>query len=151
MQLYKKQTRATQYFIISTFLLALTGCSPKPNNQTTDCEIDLNQCLTMSTQHSEIRLNTRAVIVEQNYEMTLSTNLPIKDVKLEGINMNMGIIPVVVEKQKKVGGSGRFIYKGNVFLGMCSEPEMQWMIKVKFENGKTESAIFNSYWQAPAQ
>ena len=105
----------------------------------------------MNTQHSEIRLNTRAVIVEQNYEMTLSSNLPIKDVKLEGINMNMGIIPVVVEAQNKVGSSGQFIYKGNVFLGMCSEPEMQWMIKVTFENGKTESAIFNSYWQAPEQ
>lgn len=151
MQLYKKQTRATQYFIISTFLLALTGCSPKQNEQTIDCEIDLNQCLTMSTQNSEIRLNTRAVIVEQNYEMTLSANLPIKNVKLEGVNMSMGIIPVVVEPQQKVSSAGQYLYKGNLFLGMCSEPKMQWMIKVTFDNGTTESTIFNSYWQAPKQ
>lgn len=149
MQLYKKPSRATQYFIISTFLLALTGCSPKKNNKAIDCEIDPNQCLTVSTPNTEIRLNTRAVIVEQNYEMTLSSKLPIKNVKLEGVNMSMGIIPIVIEPSAKVIGGGRYLYRANMFLGMCSEPKMQWMIKVTYNNEQVESAIFDSYWQAP--
>lgn len=149
MQLYKKPTRPTQYFIISTFLLALAGCSPKPKDTKLSCELDLNQCLTMSTQNSEIRFNTRAVIVEQNYEMTLLSKLPIKSAKLEGINMSMGIIPVVVEAQENEAGSERYLYTASIFLGMCSEPKMQWMLTLTFDNGQSESTVFDSYWQAP--
>lgn len=147
MQLYKKTSRATQYFIITPFLLALAACSPQPKKQAIDCKVDAHQCLQLRTENSQIEINTRAVIVEQNYKMTLTSKLAIDSIKLEGINMSMGIIPVIAELVAE--SDGNFIYQAEMFLGMCSEPKMQWLVTITYANGKTESTVFDSYWQAP--
>lgn len=148
MKLYKKTTIATQYFINATFLLALTACSPKQQQQIIDCKIDPDQCLQLSTENSEIQINTRAIIVEQNYKMTLSSELEIVSAKLEGINMNMGTIPVVMNQL--ASSSDKFIYQADIFLGMCSEPNMQWLLTINYKNDNSETTTVNSYWQAPA-
>ncbi len=147
MQLYKKQTRATQYFITTTILLALMGCSPKKNEPVINCEIDANQCLTLSTENSEILINTSVVVVEQNYQLRVSSNREIESIELKGINMNMGIIPIFLQQESS--SEDKYKYKADMFLGMCSEPKMQWAATITFKNGDTESTIFNSYWQAP--
>lgn len=149
MQLYKKQPIATQYFINATFLLALTACSPQPQKPIIDCKIAQDQCLQLSTENSKIEINTRAIIVEQNYKMTLSASSEIASVKLEGINMNMGTIPVVAKLVSK--SADKFVYQADIFLGMCSEPNMQWLLTIEYENGSSETTILASYWQPPAE
>ena len=81
--------------------------------------------------------------------MTLSSNSEIVSAKLEGINMNMGTIPVVMNQLDS--SSNKFIYQADIFLGMCSEPNMQWLLTINYKNGKNETTIVNSYWQTPAQ
>lgn len=147
MQLYKKQPIATQYFIIATFLLALAACSPKQQQQIIDCKIDPDQCLQLSTENSEIQINTRTIIVEQNYKMTFSSNSEIAGAKLEGINMNMGTIPVLMNLVST--SEKKYVYQADMFLGMCSEPYMQWLLTIKYKNGTSETTTIASYWQLP--
>ncbi len=80
--------------------------------------------------------------------MTLSARSEIASVKLEGINMNMGTIPVVTKRVSEA--TDKFVYQADIFLGMCSEPNMQWLLTIEYENGSNETTILASYWQPPA-
>jgi len=147
MQLYKKQTRVKQFFTTALILLALTGCSPTSSVVQIDCSVDVSQCLKIDTKNTEIFINTKTVVVEQNYQLLVNSELPIESMELEGVNMNMGIIPVFLKKQPN--SNEIHSYKSELFLGMCSEPKMQWLIRIQYLNGKTETALFDAYWTLP--
>ena len=161
MQLYKKPSRASQYFTTAVFLLVLTGCTEKREQPIIDCKIDVHQCLQLATKQTQITINTRAVIVEQNYKITLNSMQAIDSVFLRGENMNMGRIPIILSANNdappaKIESHNStqlktksWTYQADMFLGMCAEPKMQWSINIQYKNGQTEQALFDAYWQAP--
>ena len=57
--------------------------------------------------------------------VTLPDNLTITSARIEGINMYMGVIPVVLKQQGKNEWAGWFM------LGSCSEPQMQWQLLIQ--------------------
>ena len=57
--------------------------------------------------------------------VTLPDNLTITSARIEGINMYMGVIPVVLKQQGKNKWAGWFM------LGSCREPQMQWQLLIQ--------------------
>ncbi|MCU7554125.1 hypothetical protein OCL06_05905 [Alteromonas sp. ASW11-19] len=65
---------------------------------------------------------------------TLPSHISLQSVWIEGENMYMGQIPVLVENESENSWSGWFM------LGSCSEPVMRWKMLVNIK-GRTEPAL----------
>lgn len=80
-------------------------------------------------------------------ELTVTLSIPIQRVFqrawIEGVNMYMGKLPVVVEGSHTIGT--HVSYDAITFLGSCSEPNMRWrmVVEVAEGNGRTERLFFN--------
>jgi len=59
--------------------------------------------------------------------LTLPQNLIIESAWIEGVNMYMGKIPVLLESEDNVKWSGWFM------LGSCSEPVMRWQLRLNIQ------------------
>lgn len=59
---------------------------------------------------------------------------------IEGVNMFMGKIPVILNEPDVPG-----IYHGITFLGSCSEPNMRWrmVVEISTPSGRRERLYFN--------
>lgn len=147
MPLYKKNSIISQYFIAVLAVLALSACGENTNKAKIDCQLDTDQCLTVATKSTKIMFNTPEVIVENQYQVSIDSHAAIDRIYLQGLNMNMGQIPLVIELTQH--SNDNWQYQAQLYLGMCSEPQMQWAMTVEFESGQIETAVFNAYWQMP--
>lgn len=59
--------------------------------------------------------------------VNLPAELAIKQARIEGVNMYMGVIPVLLTEQNDGVWSGWFM------LGSCSEPQMQWQLLIQLD------------------
>lgn len=147
MSLNKKQTITTHILIITTIFLALIACNEKVEKALDECDVELNQCLSLQNEHVKIQFNTKYILVENNYRMKVFSDEEIDTISLTGVNMNMGRLPILLNN--KIIGLEGVEYTGDFILGMCSEPEMTWQIEIKTINNKLYYLSFNSYWQLP--
>jgi hypothetical protein len=140
-----KKTTTIIQLITSAFIISLiSACSAEQgvNQQTCD-----ELCITMQNPQLKITLNTDVILVEQQYQMNITSTQPIESMHIEGSNMNMGTLPLIytlIESDK-----GNFMYQSSFMLGLCSQPEMTWILKVEMANDKTAEFDFISYWQRP--
>lgn len=111
-------------------------------------DFELNQAFILE-QEFRLDISPWPVAVEEEITLLLTpllTDDTIEAVsaRVEGVNMNMGRIPVIWWKQPKTGD-----YKGHFMLGSCSEPKMQWrlVVDVQLQSGKKiqRLAEFSSY------
>lgn len=139
----KKQTVAFQILSFISFCYILNGCSPKQLDENqppkVDCQLD-QTCLSLFTPSSEIRFSATHLLVETPIKVNFKAQKAISKVLLMPINMNMGTLPLLLQKQ--TGNQ----YESDVLFGMCAEPTMRWQIKIYYKDGTTESTFVNSYW-----
>ena len=58
--------------------------------------------------------------------------------------MDMGYVPVLI---KPIPNSQNInLYEGQLFLGICSEPVMNWQLKVKHTDNSLSLINMTSYW-----
>jgi hypothetical protein len=142
-----KKTATIIQLIASVFIINLiSACSAEQAANQPTCD---QLCITMQNPQLKITLNTDVILVEQLYQMNINATQPIASMYIEGSNMNMGTLPLIyklIENNK-----GNFVYQSSFMLGLCSQPEMTWILKVEMANDKTAEFNFVSYWQKPVQ
>ena len=138
---------------ITAFIISLLlACGPKHTEKQPDCH---EQCITMKKPQLEISLNTDVILVEQQYEMKITSKQPIESMSISGSNMNMGTLPLFLTLISNNNNS--YIYQSSFILGLCSQPEMTWVFKVERSNDSNSTNTVNtiaefdfvSYWQRP--
>ena len=151
----KKQTTIIQ-LITSGFVIGLLlACKPEQTGNQPTCD---TQCITMQNSQVKVTLNTDVILVEQQYQMAITVKQPIKSMHIEGSNMNMGTLPLFLTLTSS--NNNTYIYQSTFMLGLCSQPEMTWILKVEMANDTktidTTSSTntitefdFVSYWQRP--
>jgi len=118
-------------------LLALTlwvWLQPLPSDQQVgnSCKLNSGFCqLTVDGFNYELETEYKQIPLEEEVGMELRFNDGLRPEKIwvEGINMYMGKIPVIIEQQD----SGWV--KAVFFLGSCSEPHMRWQLIAEFNTG----------------
>jgi len=139
----KKQTHIIQ-LVTSLLIISLVwGCNGNKSTAEVTCS---EQCLSMENQQLKILFNTKYIMVEQQYKLTITSKQPIESMYIKGTNMNMGTLPLIYTLLDN--DNGNFIYQSSFMLGLCSEPEMQWQLTVETEK-TTSSFDFISYWKRP--
>lgn len=126
----------TKYTPFAALILLLVAVSYFTAKEQSD--VELHQAFMAEP---EFRLDVAPWPVEVEEEITLvfslnqTVELQIKSIsaRVEGLNMNMGIIPVVWSKSQIPGQ-----YTGIFMLGSCSEPVMRWqlILDVRLTSGK---------------
>lgn len=121
-------------------LLALTlwvWLQPLPSNQQVgnSCKLDDGFCqLSLDGVDYSLETEFQQIPLEEEVKLELRFNDGLRPEKIwvEGINMYMGKIPVIIEQQDSGWLQGLF------FLGSCSEPHMRWQLIAEF---KTASGV----------
>ena len=129
------------FLIVIIVFFALRGGvtdSTPPMGLDNHCEFVNSQC---SINHNNnVVLSTFSSIPEAETSITVNFSLPdvmeIDSVWIEGVNMYMGKVPVLVEKTEPGEWSGWFM------LGVCSEPVMRWKMIMYLENSNEPLSFF---------
>lgn len=110
-----------------------TAAKPAPDNQ---CEFVNGRCdFTVAGQSARAEFISPAITEESvTVRFTLPGPVSVKSVWIEGDNMYMGKIPVLVENESENSWSGWFM------LGSCSQPVMHWKMLVNIE-GQPKPAL----------
>lgn len=152
----KKQTTIIQ-LITSGFVIGLLlACNPEQGANQPTCD---TQCITMQNPQVKVTLDTDVILVEQQYQMTITATQPIDSMSISGSNMNMGTLPLFLTLTSS--NNNTYIYQSAFMLGLCSQPEMTWVLTVEMTNdlkptdtvNSTTIAEFDlvSYWQRPVK
>ncbi|WP_299262395.1 hypothetical protein [uncultured Psychrosphaera sp.] len=151
----KKHTTFIQ-LITSGFVIGLLlACNPEQADNQPTCD---TQCITMQNLQVKVTLNTDVILVEQQYQMTITAKQPINSMSISGSNMNMGTLPLFLTLTSS--NNNTYIYQSAFMLGLCSQPKMTWILNVEMANDTktTDTASlantitefdFVSYWQRP--
>lgn len=68
--------------------------------------------------------------------ITLPQDLIIESAWIEGVNMYMGKIPVLLESETNTKWTGWFM------LGSCSEPVMRWQLRLNIKGQETPNYLY---------
>lgn len=141
-----KKTSAICFSIIFFLLISLIwGCQPRQRaTQTKACLSTTEQCKTITSNSVSIHFDTPNLLVETPVNIFITSKNTIKSIELSALNMNMGQIFIPLTEVKSSEDTKE--YSAVLFLGMCSEPVMQWRMHVKFQNGTSEFFDITSYW-----
>lgn len=140
----KKQTQALIYVIVLFFLFMLQGCTSENKTEQNHCLLDKSQCLVIGDENIQIRFLSDFIVAEQPVLFSVTTKKSIAQIWLEGVNMNMGKIPLVIEATDNG-------YSGVLFLGLCAQPTMVWLLNIEYTDGSQAQLNLTSYWQRPAK
>lgn len=135
----KKQTYIIQSLSLLLLVISVIGCDTANNKSTISCVNTPNECMKLVDGNTSVTINSPIIFVENLYQITVESNEPIKQAHIEGVNMNMGKLPLVLTKTEQG-------YVGKFNLGMCSEPVMKWKLTLYFGNATPKEFEFNSYW-----
>jgi len=130
--------------ITSLFIITLIGgCSGEEITRLNTCD---EHCLTMENDNLRVIVNTQYILVEQAYQLSITSDQKISSIYITGVNMNMGKLPLIAQETKYE--NGQYYYRAPFLLGLCSEPDMLWMLTIESEQ-TTSRFEFTSYWKAP--
>ncbi len=136
----KKQPQLLESVILLCVLFMMVSCNKVEPSKQNSCLINAERCLMLSNLNIELRFKTDKLIVEEPTQISIKTPKNIENMWLEGLNMNMGKIPFVINREN----SG---YSTQLFLGMCSEPQMTWRLYIEYQDGTNDQFELISYWQ----
>lgn len=140
----------TAFVLLLSFAVYLTDKHQSTVTAAKHCQLTES----LSCRFNLVELNNQQVIVnfsakvqveEQNaVQLILPTQLRLKQIWIQGVNMYMGKIAVVEQTQssQKVLNNHQLMF----FIGSCSEPNMQWQLIIELEdqiNRKTERFFVN--------
>lgn len=123
-----------QKYLIPTFILfvaagvyvaqKITAQSTTDGRSLSVCEFENLTCQLYSSDEPIVARFSRAPQAEEEISVrfSLAPEYQIESVWIEGTNMYMGKIPVLVEETQPGEWSGWFM------LGSCSEPQMHWQM-----------------------
>ncbi len=96
------------------------------------CNFVNNRCeLLIGDQKITARFSQHPEVEESiTLEFSSLSGLVPESAWIEGVNMYMGKIPVLIDKDEHGSWSGWFM------LGSCSEPRMDWRIQLNLENSE---------------
>ncbi|NVK24855.1 MAG: hypothetical protein HWE10_07995 [Gammaproteobacteria bacterium] len=137
-------TSAFKYIIFIAFLGTSSGCENSKNESFKGCKTTDEHCLILKQSTIEIMINTDEVLVENLYQFVIKSEENITKLAIEGISMNMGVLPIQLQKSD----TDEFQYSGRFILGICSQPDMQWQFIAKLSNSETIRIPFNSKWHS---
>ncbi len=135
---FKRHAKVLQVLVLLIFVGLLTSLSLGiiPINNSYNNE-DKNSFCHLTNGTCELWLTEGLMTVslagplqtEEPLDITvkLPADLAIKQARIEGANMYMGVIPVLLSEQS--GG----VWSGWFMLGSCSEPRMQWQLLIQLE------------------
>lgn len=119
-------------FVLIVFFALRGGVTDNPPSMGLDnhCEFVNSHC--RINHNNNVVLSTFSSIPEPEMSITVNFSLPdyleIDSVWIEGVNMYMGKVPVLVEETEPGEWSGWFM------LGACSEPVMRWKMIMYLKN-----------------
>ena len=140
--------RPNPYLFIALILFNLTACTEDAKQVTLKSSLDPSLCqfsaVACVKQVGDIKLTVSLSPAnapsEKPLTLTLLASSPITDVqiRLEGRDMFMGVIPVNVKQTDEMTYIGQMVY------GSCSSGYMVWRGFVSFNvNGETKTAVFD--------
>lgn len=125
---------------ISTGIIPINN-SYNNDSENTQCILTENHCEFMLTA-GRVRVDISGLLTTEeqlDISVTLPVGLTIKQARIEGVNMFMGIVPVQLILQDNGQWEGWFM------LGSCTEPRMQWQLQIQFnENESPVSILFTT-------
>jgi hypothetical protein len=136
-------TKLIQLVTSLLFITLLLGCHSEETSRLNTCE---KQCLTMENQNLKVTVNTQYILVEQSYQLSITSDQKISSIFITGINMNMGKLPLIAQQIKQE--NGQYFYQASFLLGLCSDPQMLWQLTINTEHS-TNQFEFTSYWKQP--
>jgi hypothetical protein len=134
----KKPQTLTIVFFLALVIAVLAGVNISSINNsltnTDECRLMNNSCH-FSVESGELIMEfDQSPMIEE--EMLLNIIFPsgftLANAWIEGVNMYMGKTPVILESK----GDGQV--QGITFLGSCTQPKMEWVMKLNVKNEKTE-------------
>ena len=127
------------------FLLAFTACQPHTK--------DTSQLLLLQTATLQLTLSPEHAPVETPLQLRLQSQKPLRAIsgELQGISMYMGRIPLVWRQQAAEQPEALTTWQAELFLGACSDPNMQWQLQLilDYQDGERElhQLQFTSSWR----
>ncbi len=171
----KIQTNLYLFVAFTCLLFVLQGCTE--NNQTnyfsgfSDLCVDLgtrsnnykpdqklDNCLIKSTKNTNVLINAKYIMAEQNNSLLVFSKKIVNKVWLEAENMNMGQIPIFLSTidhsafteftEAKVDKNVNtfHIYRSQLLVGLCAQPVMVWTMYIRYEDNTVEQLAYKSYW-----
>lgn len=113
-------------------------------NKIDSCKRDKTNCLTVLTPNAVISVDAEHIIVETVNSIIVESKKDITQIRIEATNMNMGTIYMPLSKL--VSDQNKNIYESTLFMGMCSEPKMEWKMTIEYADKSVELATIQSYW-----
>ncbi|ABS08313.1 conserved hypothetical protein [Shewanella baltica OS185] len=140
--------RPNLYLFIALILINLTACTEdakqvthKSSSDPSLCQFSTGDCVKQVDDIKlAISLSPANAPSEKPLTLRLLASTPIKNVqiRLEGRDMFMGVIPVNVKQTDEMTYIGQMVY------GSCSSGYMVWRGFVSFEvNGETKATVFD--------
>ncbi|MFG7353388.1 hypothetical protein ACGMNB_20725 [Shewanella oncorhynchi] len=141
-------TRLSPYLFIALFSFNLTACKEDAKQVTLKSSLDPSLCQfsrgdcvkRVGDVELTFRLSPGSAPSEKPLTLQLLSSMPISNVqiRLEGRDMFMGVIPVNVKQTDEMTYIGQMVY------GSCSSGYMVWRGFVSFNlNGETKTAVFD--------
>ncbi|NTS77311.1 hypothetical protein HR060_10590 [Catenovulum sp. SM1970] len=89
-----------------------------------NCDLNQEICVVRIEPSIELSLITSPIEIETIETLIITSAISADTVKgyVAGLNMNMGKIPILFNRNKEDEWLGEFA------LGMCTEPKMQWLL-----------------------
>ncbi|MGB0833031.1 MAG: hypothetical protein ACPGR2_00765 [Psychrobium sp.] len=111
--------------ILLASLLALAGC-----NDMQDAQTEKTQYQTFQVEHVTLSIPVE-MRAEELFEVRVSFNGEVSNLqaKLEGISMDMGIVPVFFQRDN----DNKNTFATKVLLGACALPVMEWRLTMTWQ------------------
>lgn len=128
--------------LVVTFLIMVLGMlylAARPNNSTQFCDLTHQSCKIKIAEQGFTIAFSEPPKIEHQLSLNINSDQPFTLAKatITGINMYMGIIPVVAESQPTLIHKQ---WQGWTLLGACSEPNMIWQLTITVSaHGITET------------
>ncbi|WP_055437947.1 hypothetical protein [Pseudidiomarina woesei] len=103
--------------------IVLIGCNPNSPSTTLETKHSSNDKIFHKIDPDQPRVEQQISVLIQapaNIEFSLG--------KVEGVNMNMGYMPVSIVRQ------GTNQWRADLYLGACTEPRMQWRVSLPWSS-----------------
>ena len=139
----KKPTLLQILLFTSVLVFFVKGCKPFDNPAIEDaCHSQGTQCLQLIFTDSRAVFDHSFLKAEQITKMEIVATKPIEKIWLEATNMQMGSIPIHFEEHKALN------YQATLLVGLCSEPVMEWVMYIRYQDRSLDQQTVRSYWSS---
>lgn len=122
----------------------ISGCNIEKSTKTINCEDTPNKCLFLKSENIEISFSGKPLIVEQPYQIQVTSKKQIQSMTLIPITMSMSEIPVYKDTINNENSKTKF--ETQIMFGVCSVEKMQWQLEILYRDNTLESFKLQTQW-----